>query len=599
MTNSENIFVRVLFIALLLIPLIQDIHSQDVKKKRRIDIENADLYTYDEKIRKNAVRLLGNVRFRHNDVLMFCDSAYQYNDVNMVDAYGNVHIVQGDTLNLYGDRINYNGNSKLAKVRGGVKLINKSITLTTDSLNFDLSTNIGNYSTGGRIVDTANVLTSINGKYFARRNLFLFKDSVVLTNKDFVLRADTLKYNSETARAFIVGPTTITGKKKGEVLYSEDGWYDTRKNISELYKASKFTNKDQSLEGDTLFYDRNSGNGRARHRVVLNDTTNHVSIRGKFGIYNQNSKIAFVTDSALFMQYGKKDTLFMHADTLKTIPDNDTLKINTNVPDSLKKDNKFFMAYPRVRFFKSDLQGKCDSLSYRMTDSTIYMYYDPVLWSQKNQMTAEHIQYISKKPEPALARLEKDAFIIMAEDSMRFNQISGKSIVGQIFDGKLKVADVNGNAQTLYYLKNKDKYTGINSLMSSKIYLHMVNNKMDTIRFYPKSEGKTIPMKELTPELSTLKGFNWREKERPKNPQDLYPAVDRSKKSEESAKAAAKKESKGIPALEDKSQSKTKSSDTGKKSVRTKPGLKKESNTIKRKPPVKDTKAPAIKSPSK
>lgn len=552
MANSKNNIIRVVFIVLLLIPFLQDIRSQDVKKKRRIDIENADVYTYDEKIRKDAVRLLGNVRFRHNDVLMYCDSAYQYNDVNMVDAYGNVHIVQGDTLNLYGDRINYNGNNKLAKVRGGVKLVNKSMTLTTDSLNFDLSTNIGNYSTGGRIVDTTNVLTSINGKYFARKNLFLFKDSVVVTNKDFVLKADTLKYNSATARAFIVGPTTITGTKKGEVLYSEDGWYDTKKGISELYKASKITNKDQSLEGDTLFYDRNSGTGRARHRVVLNDTTNHVSIRGKFGVYNQNSKVAFVTDSAMFIQFGKKDTLYMHADTLKTVPDNDTLKVQANVPDSLKKDKKYFMAYPRVRFFKADLQGKCDSLSYRMKDSTIYMYYDPVLWSQKNQMTAEYIQYISKKPEPALARLEKNAFIIMAEDSIRFNQISGKLIVGQIFDGKLRVADVNGNAQTLYYLKNKDKYTGINSLMSSKIYLHMVNNKMDTIRFYPKSEGKTIPMKDITPELSKLQGFVWREKERPKNPEDLYPAEDLKKKSEEKTKAV-KDESKGKKDIEEKS----------------------------------------------
>jgi len=554
-------------------------------------MENADFYTYDEKISKNAVRMLGNVRFRHNDVVMLCDSAYQYNDENIVDAFGNVHIVQGDTLNLYGDRINYNGNNKLAKVRGKVKLVDKSITLTTDSLDFDLGTNIGNYSTGGRIVDTANVLTSINGKYFARQNLFLFKDSVVLTNKDFVLRADTLKYNSATEKAFIVGPTTITGTKKGEILYSEDGWYDTRKNISELYKASKFTNKDQVLEGDTLLYDRNAGTGKGRHRVVLSDTTNHVSIKGKYGIYNENSKIGLVTDSALFIQYGKKDTLYMHADTLKTIPDTLFLKGKASMPDSLKKDKKFFMAYPRVRFFKSDLQGRCDSLTYQMRDSTIFMYYDPVLWSQKNQMTAEHIQYISKKPDPSFARLEKNAFIIMSEDSLKFNQISGKLIVGQIYDGKMRAADVNGNAQTLYYIKNKDKYTGINNLMSSKIYLHMVENKMDTIRFYPKPEGKTIPMKDLTPEDSKLKGFAWREGERPKNPDDLYPSKDNSKKKDEKADAVSKKVEKG------KAESKE-----GKGSE-AKPPVEKGKIPIKEQPSIKETKKvsgeASVKSPLK
>ena len=546
----------------------------------KIDIENSDLYTYDEKINKNAYRLIGNVRFRHGGALMYCDSAYQYNDVNMVDAFGNVHIIQGDTLDLYGDKLNYNGNSRMAKVRGNVKLIDNKITLTTDTLTFDLSTNIGNYSTGGKIIDTANVLTSINGKYFAKQNLFLFKDSVVLTNKDFVLKADTLRYNSRAEKAFIVGPTTITGINEGGVLYSENGWYDTRTNVAELYKASKITNKDQILEGDTLFYDRLSGNGRGHHRVVLTDTTNKVKIKGRYGIYNENSKIAFVTDSAIFMQFGEKDTLFMHADTLKTIPDTSS---------TVEEDAKFFMAYPKVRFFKRDLQGKCDSLSYRMKDSTIFMFYDPVLWSQKNQMTAEEIQYISKKPEPAIAKLEKNAFIIMAEDSFRFNQISGKTIVGQIYDGKLKVADVNGNAQTLYYLKNKDKYTGMNSLMSSKIYLHLIENRIDTIRFYPKPEGKTIPMKELTSERTQLKGFIWRENERPKNPEDLY-----TRKIEiDTTQIKVKADTKAYPSLKKNTEAKSAAKDTSTiKAEETKPesqgkapALKK--TLFKRKSPLK------------
>ena len=213
----------------------------------------------------------------------------------------------------------------------------------------------------------------------------------------------------------------------------------------------------------------------------------------------------------------------------------DTLESNKQtVPDTLtvkKKDDKIFKAYRKVRFYKSDLQGECDSLSYKMRDSTIFMYYDPVIWSQQDQMTADNIQYISKKIPPDLARLEKNAFIIMSEDSIKFNQVSGKLIVGQIFDGKLRVADVNGNAQTIYYLKEKDKYTGINRLLSSKIKIHLIeNNKIDTIRFYPKPEGKTIPLKELTPVDSKLGGFVWRESERPINKNDLYPIDVKRKK---------------------------------------------------------------------
>lgn len=519
-----------LFRLILVIPvlsaLIQAVQPQDQKNKRRIDIENADIYTYDEKIKANAERLIGNVLFKHNNVLMYCDSAYQYRDTNMVDAFGNVHIIQGDTLNLWGDKINYNGNSKLAKVRGNVKLVDKSITLTTDALDFDLSTNIGYYTTGGKIVDTTNVLTSIIGKYFSNDNLFFFKDSVVLTNKDFILHADTLKYNSKTERVFIVGPTTITGTKDGGVLYSESGWYDTRQKLAELYKASRLTNKDQILEGDTLFYDGATGNGRGRHKVVLTDTTNKIVIKGKYGIYNEISKIAYVTDSAMLIQFGKKDTLYMHADTLKTIPDTSAIK-KQSVRDTIradKQDNKLFMAYRKVRFFKSDLQGECDSLSYHQKDSTIFMFYDPVLWSQKNQLTADNIQYITKKVQPDIAKLEKNAFIVMAEDSVKFNQISGKLIVGQIFNGKLRIADVNGNAQTIYYLKENNKYTGMNRLLSSKIKIHLVeDNKIDSIRFYPKPEGKTIPLKEIKPVDSRLGGFVWRETEKPKDQKDLYP----------------------------------------------------------------------------
>ena len=523
-------FLPLIFLVAIVSVFIQAIQPQDKNKKQRIDIINADSIVHDDKIIANADRLLGNVNFRSDGALMFCDSAYSYTDSKKFDTFGNVHIIQGDTLHLYGDKMFYDGEIKLARFVSNVKLVDKSITLTTEALEFDLNTNIGYYTTGGKIVDTANVLTSTIGRYYSNENLLFFKDSVVLTNKDFVLRADTLKYNSQTERAFIVGPTTITGTDKDGVLYSENGWYDTKKNVAELYKASKITNKSQVLEADTLFYDRSSGNGRGKHSVTLTDTANKVSIKGKVGVYNENTKIAFVTDSAMFIQYGKKDTMYMHADTLLTKPD--TSDVN-------RKDDKYFMAYRKVRFHKPDLQGECDSLGYRMNDSTLLMFYDPVLWSERNQMTAEKIQYTAKNPDPGIARLDNNAFIVMVEDSVKFNQISGKSIVGQIFENKLRIADVNGNAQTLYYLKDKNKYSGMNRMLSSKIRLHLTENKIDSIRFYPKPEGKIIPIKELTAEDIRLDGFRWREDEKPIDQYDLYPIDEKRKKNAGSTKKPA------------------------------------------------------------
>jgi len=529
--HKKSAFFPLLLLVAVVSFFIQAVQPQDKKKKQHIDVDNADLMVHDEGIIANANRMLGHVSFSRDGALMFCDSAYMYTDSKKFDTFGNVHIIQGDTLHLYGDKMFYDGDTKLARFVSNVKLVDKSITLTTQALDFNIGTNIGYYNNGGKIVDTTNVLTSTIGRYYSNDNMFFFKDTVVVTNKDFVLRADTLKYNSKTEIAFIVGPTTITGTKKDGVLYSERGWYDTKKNLAELFKASKITSKSQILEADTLFYDRASGNGRGKHRVTLTDTTNKVVIKGKVGIYNEKTKIAFVTDSAMFIQYGKKDTMYMHADTLRTKPDTSDIK---------RPDDKYFMAYRKVRFHKPDLQGECDSLAYRMKDSTLFMFIDPVLWSDKNQLSADKIQFISKKPDPSFAHLEANAFIVMMEDSVKFDQISGKIIIGQIFNNKLRIADVNGNAQSLYYLKDKNKYSGINRLLSSKIKRHLGDkNQIDSIRFYPKPEGKTIPIKELIPEDTRLSGFGWRDSERPVSRYDLYPIDEKRKKNADPKKKSA------------------------------------------------------------
>ncbi len=648
-------------------------------KKKRIEILNSDLYTYDAKIMANADRLIGNVKLGHSNVIMYCDSAYSYKDSNMVDAFGHVHIIQADTLHVYGDRIRYDGNSKIAKVKGQVRLVNKSIVLTTDEMDFDMRLNVGYYNNWGKIVDTANVLVSKIGRYYSDEDVCFFKDSVKVTNKDFVLTADTLKYNTHTERVFLVGPTHIAGTTKEGTLYSERGWYDTRTNIAELYKASKIMGKEQTLQGDTIFYSKKEGSGRARSRVILKDTTNHVAITGRTGVYFERTKIAFVTDSAIFMQFSPKDTLFLHADTLKSIPDvpkkvipkkaekqelvakktnskptdlknsiplkadtliqkvnavkdsvgvkpalaktvtnveksdttrnvkttlnadtaqvsatasvKDTAKIASslnksgNIALSIQKDTltmkpdsgqvsakkpvtigikplgndslatvsdtlqgkgkeepKLFMAYHRVRFYKKDLQGMCDSLSFVMKDSLMRLFNNPVLWSDVHQLTAEKIEYQPHKPDPSIARLENNGFIISKEDTIKFNQISGKTLIGYIYENALRNIEVNGNAITLYYLKNKDHYSGMNKLESSKISVYLMKGAIDSISFFPKPEGKSIPLSELTTDESLLKGFEWRESEKPKSRFDLYPIDEKRKKIAGPDKKPASKE---------------------------------------------------------
>ncbi|GET33696.1 hypothetical protein PbJCM13498_25590 [Prolixibacter bellariivorans] len=485
---------------------------QPQKKKRRIELDHADSLMYNEKIVADAQRLIGHVRLHHQGIVMTCDSAYSYNSKNMVDAFGHVHIIQGDTLHLYGQYLNYNGDTRMARVRRDVKLINKNVTLTTDSLDFNMNTNIGYYNHGGKIVDTANVLTSWIGRYYADRDLLFFKDSVKVTNKDFVMHADTLEYLSKIKRVRIVGPTTIVGTKEKGQLFSKSGWYDTQTNISELYKDSRLERNDQILEGDTLYYNKNTGDGKAFHKVKLTDLKNHTVITGKHAIYNEISDKAMVTDSALFMQYSPKDTLFMHADTLRSIPDTSLTK----------KDQKIFLAYYGVRFFRSDIQGKCDSLAYQMNDSTIEMYHDPILWSQNNQMTADVVKMTTHEKSPDIVNMENNAFIISEEDSAKFNQISGKDMLGYIRDNNLYKVEVNGNGRSIYFAKDKNSYIGLNRVESSNINIYLTDGHINNITFITRPDAKMLPLDDVNTSETMLQGFNWRPEERPKNRYDVF-----------------------------------------------------------------------------
>jgi hypothetical protein len=229
----------------------------------------------------------------------------------------------------------------------------------------------------------------------------------------------------------------------------------------------------------------------------------------------------------------------MAADSISGIKDSS--KTNLLKKPEEKKDEKLFMAYSHVRFYKKDLQGKCDSLSYTMKDSIMKLFKDPVIWSDVHQLTAERIEYRPHKPDPSIIRMENNGFIVSQEDTIKFNQISGKTVIGYIYKNALRDIDINGNARTIYYIKNKDKYSGLNKMESSKIKVTLVEGKIDVITFYPKPEGKGIPLKDLSAEDSKLQGFQWREEEKPKNRYDLYPLDEKRKKMQTPEKKSANK----------------------------------------------------------
>jgi len=483
--------------------------SAQGKAKKEIHIEDADYLLYDQSVAENAQRLIGNVKLSHQNMVLFCDSAWFYSTSNSADCFGNVHIISNDTIDMYSNFLNYLGDEKMARASGNVVLKDPKLTLTTDSLDFDTENQTGYYTTGGKIVDSTNVLTSIIGTYYAQLNEVFFRDSVKLVNEDYVMTSDTMKYNTKIAIAYIIGPTHIIGDSS--YLYSENGWFDTQKNISELLKNSTIRRGDSQLQGDYIYYEDNTGKGKANGNVVINDFKNEIIIAGNKATYNDFTKFATMTDSALFIQYYNNDSLFLHADTLMTM--NDTSAV----------DAKLVITYNNVRFFKSDMQGICDSLVYFSKDSTIQLYKDPVIWSDISQLTADFIEMINNDVPPNEVHLKENSFIIQELDSMKYNQIKGKDMVGFIDStNNLYRINVNGNGQSIYYPEDDKDYIGTNKAESSNIVLYLEKNKIKRISFLTSPVGKMNPLlEEISPE-TRLEGFLWKGNERPLNKLDIF-----------------------------------------------------------------------------
>ncbi|MFW5831160.1 MAG: OstA-like protein, partial [Prolixibacteraceae bacterium] len=479
------------------------------QEKKRVDILNADFLVADDRVAKNAQRLIGNVKIRHKDMLLWADSAYTYTGTNRVDAFGNVHINQADTLDLYAQKVFYNGDISFARAIGDVRLINKNTTLYSDTVDYDLEKNIGYYNDYGRIVDSTNVLSSVIGKYFIDEDLVHFYHDVEGYSDNYTLKSDTLLYNTKTERMYIAGPTTI--KDSANNLYAEDGWYDTTTGEAELLKNPLVYNEEQQLKAGYIKYNEADGNGRALGNVRMHDFGNQMIVTGETAVYNEIYETATVTDSALLMLYSdsEADTLFLHADTLRTVPD--TIE-----------GEKLIKAYYGARFYRSDIQGISDSLVYFTKDSVVQFHKNPVLWSEIHQLSADMIYMKQNTNGPDEMHLTKNSFIISNQDSGRYDQIKGKEMIGYIINNKLDNIFVDGNGQTLYYAREDENIVGLNHAESSKIFIRFKEGKIHRISFLSKPEGILKPLFELSEEEKRLSGFEWKTELRPKSKQDVF-----------------------------------------------------------------------------
>ncbi len=490
-------------------PLPPTVNPLSNKSATLIYLENSEVLSFDKGLHPDLQVLKGNVRFRHDNAKLYCDSAYFFEKANSLNAYGHVRIVQGDTLFVFGDVLYYDGNTKLARLRHNVRMVNRKTTLVTDSLNYDRLANLAYYYTGGKIFDPLNELTSIWGQYSPSTSDALFKNKVHLKNKNFFMDSDTLKYNTKTSVANIVGPTHILYNNQTDI-YSSRGWYNTATERSMLLDRSKIKHKDgRTLVADTIFYDKKLNYGEGFTKVVLNDTVQKSTLYGEYCYYSESLKKGLASDSALLVDWSSKDTMSVHADTLMT------------TKDSIYNVVRGFY---HVRIFRNDVQGLCDSLYYSSRDSVVSMYHEPVLWSDNNQLSGDFIQAFTKNKKVNKIHIQHAAVAVQHEDSIYYNQLSGKEIIAYVDSGQLKRVNVNGNAETIYYPRDDKDSTliGLNKTQSSFVTMYLKNKKIQRVVLTSASNGNMYPITQLSGGDIYLKNFFWLEDERPRNVKDLF-----------------------------------------------------------------------------
>ena len=483
----------------------------------RIEILNADRLEYNSVFTK-AQRLIGNVRLKHEDAIMRCDSAYLFEDQTM-NAFGHVAIDQ-DTVHITSNRLDYIGKDRMATLIGDVNLSDPGMELTTDLLTYSLRERVARYTTGATIIShrEQNTLTSRNGAYLAGARRFIFSDSVKLRHPERTIDADTLHYTTTTGVAEFFGPTRIT---QGTMLmWCERGTYDTRAEQGRFTRNGRIIDGSRELRGDSLHYNKRAGEGRAWGHVTVIDTTNDLLVRGDFGRHLQNVDSSLITGRAELVMMMGEDSLFLHADTL--FANNDPLQ------------GRRILARRNVRFFKRDMQGICDTMTYSDKDSLIALVGAPFLWSGRDQISGRTITITLRDGHAHLLHVLRDALLANTVDSTEtdfkkayFDQVTGTNITGYFANDELVRIETDGNSRTVSFAmeKNKDgteEVTTMNRADCSRIIVALDSGKVSTVSFLTKPDAVMYPVGKAPVEEMRMKGFVWNAAARPKDRNGIF-----------------------------------------------------------------------------
>lgn len=509
------------------------IPTADRAAGNRVFLEHANV------LRKNDgdsfMILVDNVKFSKGPMLMFCDSCHYYAETESMEAFGNVSMEQGDTLFVYADELIYDGIAEIATLYADpgkkVKLINKDVKLETDVFVYDLRLDLGYYNVGGELTDASNRLTSLEGEYMPSTKEANFYTDVHLfshsADDTLNIYTDTLYYNTDLHVAELNAFSTIVNQRG--TIYTRRGVYLTDSNICTLTERPTIvTNQNQTLVADSVYYNRNAGYGEAFGNMVLTDTAHSSQVCGQYGYYNELIDSAYVTGRALVKEYSQGDTLYLHGRQIEAFIELDSTFIPADtllgLPERVQVDTCHIIElYPRVRFFRSDLQGVCDSMRFTERDTMLRMYVNPVVWNEGQQIFGNVIEMHLNDSTIDRARLPEFGFAAQQIEDEYFNQIAGKEMIAYFVDGELRHIDINGNVEIIMYPQEND--STVNKIVkaeSSYLAADFKGRVTERIKMWPETTGTATPLFMAKRSSFYLNKFDWFEDMRPVSPADVF-----------------------------------------------------------------------------
>lgn len=479
--------------------------------------------------------LVGNVVFTKGPMTMRCDSAHYVAETESMDAFGNVSMTQGDTLEVNADELNYDGPSEVAVLYADpgrkVVLRNRDVTLKTDVFVYDLAMELGYYEVGGTLSDPQNTLTSLKGEYAPPTKEANFYTDVHLYSRNSTdtlnIYSDTLYYNTATHIAELHSPSTIVNARG--TIYTSLGVYDTDSNFSSLFDRSLVvTPQGQTLTADSIYYDRNAAYAEAFGNMVLTDSAHKSEIRGNYGYYDQGADSSFVTGRALLVEYSGPDTLYLHSRYIQSFRRFDTIDVEEDtlrgIAASQRVDtSQVAVAFPRVRFWRRDMQGICDSMRFERADTTLSMYINPVVWSEDRQIFGKTIELKLNDSTIERATIPEGAFTAQHLEGDHYDQLAGKEMIAYFEGGELRRLNVNGNVEIIMYPEEAD--STINKMVNAESsYLEgwFRGRTTERIKMWPQTTGTATPLFLAKPSNYYLPKFKWFEGIRPRSKDDIF-----------------------------------------------------------------------------